>query len=345
MPLKPQIVFILGMHRSGTSAITRALASLGAHTGTNLICANEHNPHGYFEDLDFVRINNLLLEALGRKWHETIRINNDHLEDVMRSPYMDEAIEFLRGHMENHSLAVLKDPRLCLLAPFWLRVCEKAGVEPSFVLAIRNPKAVARSLFVRDIIPPAKSGWVWLDYTISALLGTANQKRMLVDYDLLLTQPADELHRIAIYVLGPSVASVSAAAVGELFDQSLNHGRNPEQPLPGFDPAQVPGLAVKLHTLLVPAARPEGDLGSIMHAIQEIADQFNSVADIGLIVRGLEQTVNDLNVRITQSVAERERLARRVVSLENSLSWRLTKGPRWLADHSRLLPLWRWLSG
>jgi hypothetical protein len=84
--------------------------------------------------------------------------------------------------------------------PFW-----KPLLPPTrYVLTLRSPLSVARSLEVRDGFPVQKSGQLWLDYMISALTHTAGEARLLVAYDDLLGPSAVELQRLARF-LGRSV--------------------------------------------------------------------------------------------------------------------------------------------
>ena len=53
-----QLIVVLGMHRSGTSAITRGLKVLGVELGDQLIAAVEgDNSKGYWEDSDLNTLN------------------------------------------------------------------------------------------------------------------------------------------------------------------------------------------------------------------------------------------------------------------------------------------------
>ena len=52
------IIVVLGMHRSGTSAITRGLMVLGVELGDHLMPpAPNNNDKGFFEDIDVNAIN------------------------------------------------------------------------------------------------------------------------------------------------------------------------------------------------------------------------------------------------------------------------------------------------
>jgi len=66
-------VVVLGMHRSGTSAVAGCLERLGICMGRRLAPGDEWNPGGYFEDRDLVELNDRLLSAQGIRW--------DSLED------------------------------------------------------------------------------------------------------------------------------------------------------------------------------------------------------------------------------------------------------------------------
>src|ERR1700722_3730092 len=63
-------LLLLGMHRSGTSATARVVNLLGADLGDNLVTPGSDNPDGFWEHAEAVRINDALLEGLGRTWYD-----------------------------------------------------------------------------------------------------------------------------------------------------------------------------------------------------------------------------------------------------------------------------------
>lgn len=69
---KKRIVVVLGMHRSGTSALTRALVAIGAGVGDNLLPAGHDNPKGFWEDKDFVTLNDRLLAVLDASYDSLV---------------------------------------------------------------------------------------------------------------------------------------------------------------------------------------------------------------------------------------------------------------------------------
>ena len=61
-------IFVIGMHRSGTSALTRVLNLLCADVGRRLMSPHPEHPTGFWEHLDLVTLNDRVLRGLGSKW-------------------------------------------------------------------------------------------------------------------------------------------------------------------------------------------------------------------------------------------------------------------------------------
>ena len=66
-------VLVLGMHRSGTSALARAVQMLGVYLGNNFLSPRPDNPTGYWEDKHICDLNERLLAAFGLKWEDVDR--------------------------------------------------------------------------------------------------------------------------------------------------------------------------------------------------------------------------------------------------------------------------------
>lgn len=58
-------LIVLGMHRSGTSAIAGFLNKLGITLGSNLMMPTEYNEKGYFENWYIFRANVNIMQTLG----------------------------------------------------------------------------------------------------------------------------------------------------------------------------------------------------------------------------------------------------------------------------------------
>jgi hypothetical protein len=81
------MILLLGMHRSGTSALAGMLHSGGIKLGDDFIQPLPENPKGFFEDLKIQNINKQILAAIGRKWDDIPEENelSDVSEQILQS--------------------------------------------------------------------------------------------------------------------------------------------------------------------------------------------------------------------------------------------------------------------
>ncbi|OZB16630.1 MAG: hypothetical protein B7X55_07630 [Rhodobacterales bacterium 34-62-10] len=191
-------MIVLGMHRSGTSAITRGLQVLGVDLGESLMpAASGNNEKGFFEDADIVSLNDRILGQAGRSWSSLESIPAEMLTGPEYFDLRAEATAMLVAKLRSRQRLGLKDPRLCMLMPFWKCVLDDLDVDVSFVIALRNPLAVARSLRARDGIVIEKGVALWGQHMLSAARATAGHQRVFVSFDHLMNNAVGELQRIA----------------------------------------------------------------------------------------------------------------------------------------------------
>ena len=161
-------LLVLGMHRSGTSALTRTLNLVGAQLPSRLLEPGFDNVTGYWESADLTDVHDRVLEWAGTSWEDFAAFPASwHASDVAES-FRQEILAVLERDFATSPLFVIKDPRICRLVPLWTSVLERIGVEAVFLIAFRNPIEVAESLKVRDGFHPAKSLLMWLRHVIDA---------------------------------------------------------------------------------------------------------------------------------------------------------------------------------
>ena len=189
-------IVILGMHRSGTSAVAGALGRAGVPFGDRLMPPAEDNEKGFWEHVEIVRLHDQLLSRLGSSWddecplppewetHEATREAQATLADIVERDFARERI------------FAFKDPRLSRLLPLWIPLFRRLQIEPYFVLMMRHPWEVAQSLVRRNSFPPSKSYLLWLRHTFTAELATREYPRTILTYEDLLRAPADVIARI-----------------------------------------------------------------------------------------------------------------------------------------------------
>lgn len=250
-------LLVLGMHRSGTSALARGLMVLGASLGDKLLPALPCNPRGFFEDEDIYGLNFHLMAALGFSWDNPAPLAPRSLLEEATGQRGQKALRLLRTKTDGCGLAAFKDPRLARLMPFWRPLLAAAGLAPRCVLALRHPDAVAQSLARRDGMEPAVAHALWLRYTLDALDGSSGLPRVLVAYERLLASPGRELARVG-HALG---LKVDAAALAEFSRDFLDAGLCHHKPASSGDaePGYFASLALRLHAGLGPLAAAPPD--------------------------------------------------------------------------------------
>jgi hypothetical protein len=186
-------VVVLGMHRSGTSAVTGLLRLLGLWAGEaeDFPPADDHNPAGYWEHRGVWAVNETILHSLGASWSEVADVDLPLRSEELPPRLVERAREVVR-ELDRHRAWVAKDPRLCLLFPFWREIL----ADPFCVLLYREPLPVARSLAARDGFPLSYGIALWEKYTRSALASTRGLPRVLISHRELMAHPAASLHRL-----------------------------------------------------------------------------------------------------------------------------------------------------
>ncbi|MEE9414334.1 MAG: glycosyltransferase [Acidimicrobiales bacterium] len=190
-------ILVTGMHRSGTSAATGAIAALGATAGDGLRESGPDNQMGYYELQKVADIHDHLLESVGRSWHDPRPLPTGQLGHLAswRSARR-QLVSVLEEEFSDSDLFVVKDPRISRLLPLWAEVLEEFGASPHFVIVTRDPKEVAASLALRNGFSAKKSAALWIDHLVAAEFDTRGRPRTFVAYEELLFDPVEVLGKI-----------------------------------------------------------------------------------------------------------------------------------------------------
>lgn len=216
-------IVVIGMHRSGTSAVARGLAALGVYLGDNFLDAQPENPTGYWEDRGIVDLNERLLRTLGPNWDDAAPIDATRFSGWRMWRLRRETSRYLRRSFTSQALWGFKDPRTIRVLPFWLRVLRELAVEDVYLLVIRNPASVAASLHARQGMSSEAAQRLWLSYVVPFLDRLVAKRLVVVDYDLLMAEPRGQLQRIARALdLAAPDAQVDSF-VNDFLDVKLRH--------------------------------------------------------------------------------------------------------------------------
>lgn len=137
-----KIVVVLGMHRSGTSAVAHLLHTLGVPMGVEFLPPDENNPLGYWEDTTPLGINKGILANAGGSWknppgrNKLLQLNHKH----------QTAVRAYIERREDERIWGFKDPRTTLTAHLWHHYLTRQTPNVYYLNVLRNGADIARSV-------------------------------------------------------------------------------------------------------------------------------------------------------------------------------------------------------
>ena len=186
-------LFVLGMHRSGTSAITGALRHCDVWVGeeTELTDANVENPLGFWERRDMRDLCDQMLHSAGADWW---KIANFDPKAIPRAALAEQRRNFEKivSKLDKYQAWVIKEPRLCLLLPVLRHYVDS----PVCIHIYRNPLDVARSLQTRNGFSISAGLALWEVYNLHALRASEGLPRISLSYEALMQYPVETLNAL-----------------------------------------------------------------------------------------------------------------------------------------------------
>jgi hypothetical protein len=325
--MNKRLIVVLGMHRSGSSTITRALKVMGIQLGNTLLAPQEGvNPKGFWEDADINALNISMLNAIGSSWHQLAPIDSTAVATLHEQGYFLKCGDLLQKKTGDAlTIFGFKDPRVPQLLPFWNDVFRQSNFDIDYILTVRHPLSIANSLNTRDCFDSEKSYLLWIGHVISSLSETQGKKRILVDYDRLVTSPDIELGRIATHLNLAIDQTELTTFKTEFLDPSLRHTKFELNDL--ILDKQCPPLGHDIYTIQTALASDTISVNdtSLLQQISEWKNEFHRSTSILALIDRLYQ-VKAENIQLKQSLAERDENTKRLLS---SRSWLITKPFRW----------------
>lgn len=283
-----EAILVLGMHRSGTSALTGTLVRLGATVPATPMAADQGNERGYYEFMPFMVLHDQLLASAGSRWDDWRRFDPAWLSSFEAEKFRAEARKLLLDEFGDAKLFVLKDPRACRFIPFWKSVLAEARTALQVVIPLRSPIEVARSLRSRDGMPLTKGLLIWLRHALEAERETRDVPRAIVVMEKFLGDWRGELNRISgeIGLAWPRSTEEAAPEIDAFLSIDLVHQHAAENELPALH-----SWALSAYTALCTLAHQPG----ARHAramLDEIASAFET--SCGLFGTLLNETTSDI---------------------------------------------------
>jgi hypothetical protein len=340
-PARRRALLVAGMHRSGTSAVTRVLSLCGAALPGQLMGASEHNPKGYFESQRIFELHETLLAEAGTRWDDLSPFPAAWYDSPAAETWVARFADAVREDFGEAPLFALKDPRACKVVPLWLEVLRRLRVEPVFLIPVRNPLDVAASLRRAQGTQEPKGVLLWLQHFLAAERETRGFPRAFLSYDELLEDWRRVLARVEgdIGIVFPRAGRRAEAEVDEFLARELRHGATAADALEAR--SAVPRWVKDAYAWGLRAAAGEKpsleELDAIALAMAPAELAFGPVvATADLAREHAEDELRRAGEQLGRIDAERERLARALADAERELAARRDEVER-LADRAAQL--------
>lgn len=193
-------VFVLGMHRSGTSALTGMLVQAGFTAPSDLMPATVANPKGYWESLGILGINEGFLAEMESHWSSSLPLPAGWSESISARKWRTSLINLISEVFGGAQLAMIKDPRFCTLIMGLEPWFESRLINTSFIIPIRHPLEVANSLLQAEGTTLYKSLRLWIKSIFLTEQATRGFKRKFISFDELIQNPTNALETCLLLV-------------------------------------------------------------------------------------------------------------------------------------------------
>lgn len=318
---RQNVLVILGMHRSGTSAMTKVVNILGYDVGEKLLPANKFNAKGYWENIDIVESNEEYLKSLGYSWDDT-RL----LPDVVNSEdnlhkYKKKIIKIIETQYSNSEYWAIKDPRLCRLILLWDSIWRELNCSPKFIIIFRHPIEVAKSLKNRNDFDKMKSFNCWLVHNLEAEITTRKYDRTFVDFQNLLSDPIETVKKISsnLNIDWPKKLDDKKEMILSFLDENIVNGSADKE-----NTNSLPKIYKVFFDILSQKQYRNND-PQILNSIDKIKDDFKGKYQWpgyqGLLADNEEkkEKIKLLNKKINRYEHENERIRKNNEKLKNEL--------------------------
>ncbi len=260
------IFVILGVARSGTSAIARGLKALGIELGDKMSPGNpKWNAKGFWEDTDIVyNIHARAFSALNFAPYGIDTLTHEQQTSEALHEIKLSATALLKERFTATDHWGFKDPSTVKLLAFWQTIFTELQFRENYIIALRNPLETAQS-YQQVTGADLEIGFLlWLAHIFPAIEETQGKNRVIVSYDLLLQQPDAQLTRLQTQLKIPLLSSSADIKnyTEDFLDKKLHrHAASVKDLLTHPTTAIVP-LCAQLYQLLMKIANDEIDFKS-----------------------------------------------------------------------------------
>ena len=220
------MIIVAGMHRSGTSVITRVMNLCGATLSDSLLLPLEsENERGFWECPKIMELHDEIFESFGFTWSSLAAIPPEWFSSAEAAKYKERLKAILNEQYGEFQLGVIKDPRICKLIPLWESLFSEMSINTHYIISVRNPLEVIKSLKFRNEFKRRYALSLWFVHLRSLEEATRSLNRVFVRYEDILTDYVSVIEYINRFLgikLDPAAADVEEQ-VGSFLSNSLRH--------------------------------------------------------------------------------------------------------------------------
>ncbi|UVK46863.1 sulfotransferase family protein [Mesorhizobium sp. AR07] len=319
---KRQAILVLGMHRSGTSALGGVVNALGAAGPKTLMSPHASNPRGLFESLPLVAAHDELLLSAGSYWLDWRRLDQERVHSKAAEPHRQKIKELLVDEFGDEPLIVIKDPRICRFVPFISSILAELNISPVAFLPVRNPLEVAYSLRRRDNIALPKSLLLWLGHVLEAEYHSRHMPRYFLPYEGLLIDWRNHMDRAAekTGVVWPALSDRAGIKIEQFLTTDLYHERSTLEDMRNHP--DVTSLVRETYEILT-AIVDDGENKDLLDRLDLVRTKFNEGCEtFGTAIITEELAVARLRGELSARDAETERVRQENSNLASFLEQR-----------------------
>ncbi len=319
-------LLILGMHRSGTSALTRVLSLLGAALPKDIMKPQTDNEAGFWEPVRLVSFHDRVLAEAKSAWNDWRPLDLTLIPSQRRQEIEAETISLIRSEYADEPLIVVKDPRICRFVPSFVRALATDGIATRAILLFRNPLEVAHSLEGRNNLLSAEAGLLWLRHVLDAEVTTRQLPRVILSYEDLLNDWKQTIERITenLQITWPyGIEDIGKQVEEYLAPEHRHYVNSTEEVL--MDPAMRSWIAEAYCALKVLGTNPSSE--QAFKELDRIRLEFDHATPaIAQYVAQLRSAAENEKTSLGSTLAERETelsdIRKQVESLEAELAER-----------------------
>jgi hypothetical protein len=224
-------ILILGIARSGTSALAGALAAAGLPFGDHLKPADWQNPRGNHEDLPLSRLNQRVLARFGATWSTARPLPDGWLDHPETAVHGARILNEIESRFADVAAFGPKDPRLVPLFPLYRRLLEGAGWSVT-TITIERPESqtlasIHKSGYFHGIYLPWRGRRLYRHYMSQIKALQQNSKNVHISHTELMAHPQAQLKALVGWLALDKVGLSLVAEDGARFiDPALWRNRD-----------------------------------------------------------------------------------------------------------------------